>query len=58
LDLRLFVKREDDGVVGWVHVQANDVTDLLDEQRIVREFEAFDNVGLEPKVRQIRPMVE
>jgi hypothetical protein len=41
-----------------VHVQTNDVTDLLDEQRIVRELEAFDNVGLEAKVRQMRPMVE
>lgn len=39
LDLALFVEGQDDGVAGWVDVEANDIAQLGDEVRIIRELE-------------------
>ncbi len=46
LDLRLFVHREDDSAVGWVHIEAYDVANFLDELRVVWEFEGAHDVWL------------
>ena len=47
LDLALLVEREHDGVAWRVHVEADDVLDLLGEGRIVRALEAADAMRLE-----------
>ncbi len=39
LDLALLVERQDDRMGGRVDVEADNVTQLLDEERIVRELE-------------------
>lgn len=39
LDLRLLVDAEHQGAVGRVEVETDDVSDLLDEQRIGRQLE-------------------
>ena len=41
-------KREHDGVVGRVHIEAHDVDQLVLELRIARDLERLDQVGLEP----------
>ena len=42
LDLALFVDTEDQGLVGRVDIQADDVGELLDEPRVGRQFERPD----------------
>jgi hypothetical protein len=46
LNLRLFVDAEHHRLVGRVQVQADDVADLFDEERIRRQFECLLAVGL------------
>ena len=41
LNLRLLVNAEDRGTIGRIQVEAHDVPDLLDQQRVRREFEAL-----------------
>ena len=48
LDLALLVDRDDDRVLGRVHVEADDVLDLLDELRIVGALEGANAVRLQP----------
>jgi len=43
-----------DGVLGRVHVEADDVADLGDELRVVLSFQVSTTCGLRPKARQIR----
>ena len=47
LDLALFVDTEDQGLVGRVDIQADDVGELLDEPRVGRQFERPDAVRLQ-----------
>ena len=47
LDLALLVDGDDDGVLGRVHVEANDVLDLVDELRIGGALERAQAVGLQ-----------
>ena len=49
LDLRFLVDAEHDGALGRRQVQANDVADLLDEQRVLGQLLALLAVGLEPE---------
>ena len=49
LHLRLLVDAEHDGGFGWVQVEADDVVNLLHEQRIVGELEPVAQVRLEPE---------
>ena len=42
LDLRFLVHREDDGMVGRVDVEADDVADLDRELRVARDLEGLD----------------
>ena len=47
LDLALLVHREHQRVLGRVHVEPDDVADLLDELRVVRKLEGLDPVRLQ-----------
>jgi hypothetical protein len=47
LDLRLFVDTEDHRVLWWVEIQPDDVADLVDQQRIGREFERLRAMRLQ-----------
>ncbi len=49
LDLRLLVDTQHDRVVGRTHVQPDDVADLLDEQRVLRQPDRFGPMWLQPK---------
>ena len=49
LDLRLFIHRKYNRVLRRVDVETDDIADLLDELRVVRDLETSDNVRLEPK---------
>ncbi len=54
LNLRLLVHAEDQGAIGRIQVKAHDVPDLLDQQRVSREFETLASMRRRPKARQIR----
>ena len=45
LNLGLLVDAQHHGVVGWIHIQPDDVPYLVDEQRIGRQLERFAAVG-------------
>ena len=47
LDLGLFVDRQDEGVGGWRHVEADDVFELGDEVGIVRALEGSEAMRLQ-----------
>ena len=47
LDLRFFIDAEHQGPVWWVEVKANDITNLVDEQRISRELEGLAAMRLQ-----------
>src|SRR5438046_2950385 len=47
LDLAFLVDRDDDGMSGRVHIEADDIFDLVGEGRVVGFLEAADPVGLE-----------
>jgi len=49
LDLRFLIHRQHHRVVWRVEVQPDDVTHLLDKERIVREFECLGAMGLQSK---------
>ena len=49
LDLRLLIDAQHDRRLGRVQVEADDVTHLLDEERVGGELEVFELVGLEPE---------
>ena len=51
LDLAFLVDRHDDGVLGWVHVEADDVLDLGGERRVVGLLEGPDAMRLEAMSR-------
>jgi hypothetical protein len=57
LDLGLLVDGEHDGVRRRGDVQADDVTDLVDQLRIGRQLERLGAVGLQAEVRQMRPII-
>lgn len=46
LDLRFLIDREDDGMSGWINVKPDNVTQLVDEFRIVGEFELLQLMRL------------
>ena len=46
LNLRLFIHTENQGTVGRVEVEPDNVADLVDKQRIGRQLEGFDAVRL------------
>lgn len=46
LDLRFLINAQDDGRLGWVEVEPDDVVDLVDEQGVGGEFESVGAVGL------------
>ena len=48
----------DDRALGRVQVEADDIDDLVDEQRIVGELERVRAVRLEVELFQIRPIVD
>lgn len=48
LDLALLIYREHQGVFGRVHVETDDVADLLDEVRIFRKLKGLDPIRLQP----------
>lgn len=55
LNLRLLVYAEHDSVLGWIEIQADDVANLLDKERIGGELERFlpvrlNREGLQPVV--------
>jgi hypothetical protein len=47
LNLRLFVDRQHDGVVGWVQVEADHIAHLFDEERVGGEFETLAAMRLQ-----------
>src|SRR5439155_8764491 len=53
LDLALLVHAEHQRLVGGVEVEADNVADLLDEERIRREFEALGAVRLDAEEREV-----
>jgi hypothetical protein len=54
----LLVHAQHHPTLGRVVLQPDDIDDLLDNQRIGRQLEGVGQVGLEPTVRQIRPIVD
>ena len=55
LDLALFVDTEDQGLFGRIHVEPDDVGELLEKPRVRRQLEGTDAVRLQP-VRLPNPM--
>ncbi len=53
LALTLLVHTDDQGVVGRAQIEADDVAQLLDEERIVRQLEAFGAVRLQPEELEV-----
>ena len=49
LNLRLLIHAEDRGMRGRIQIQPDDVPDLFDQQRIVRQFERLAPVRLQPE---------
>ena len=49
LNLRLLIHAEDRGMSGRMQIQPDDVPDLFDQQRIVRQFERLAPVRLQPE---------
>jgi len=49
LNLRLFIDREHDRVVGRIQVEAHHITHLFDEEWIAGKLEASAAVGLDSK---------
>jgi hypothetical protein len=47
LDLALLIYREDDGVGGRIDIETDDVPELLDKLRVLRQFERPDTVRRE-----------
>ncbi len=47
LDLALLINREDDGVGGRIDIETDDVPELLDKLRVLRQFERPDTVRRE-----------
>src|ERR1700685_578261 len=47
LNLRLFVARQHDSVVGWVQVEADHIAHLFDEERVGGEFETLAAMRLQ-----------
>src|SRR5271166_3028353 len=46
LDLRLLVDRENDGMGGWIDIEPDDVTQLVNELRVVGELELLHPMRL------------
>ena len=59
LDLRLFIDTQDQGAIRWRQIQADDIAHLVDEERVLRELERLDAVGLQRKrlSRSARPPI-
>ena len=49
LDLRLFVHAQDQRLVRRVEIQADDVSDFVNEQRVFRELECLTPMWLQPE---------
>lgn len=49
LNLRLFVDADNERVIRGIHVQADNVPDLFDELRVLRQTERFRTVRLKPE---------
>src|SRR4030095_538179 len=47
LNLGLLVDAEDQGAIGRLEIQTDDIAHLLDEQRVFRQFERFSPMRLE-----------
>jgi hypothetical protein len=47
LNLQLLIDTEHEGFVRGVQVQPDDVADFVDEERVLRQLERFDPMGLE-----------
>jgi hypothetical protein len=47
LNLRLLIHTQDQRFVGGLQIQTDDVSHFLDKQRIFRELECLDAVGLQ-----------
>jgi hypothetical protein len=58
LDLGFLVDTKDRGMIGRVHVQPDQVSNLVDEQRIGGQLEGVEQSGFRPNARQIRLTVE
>ena len=52
LDLGLFVDAQHHRMVGWIQIQADDVSDFLDEEGIVGQLEGLRQVRLDPEPRE------
>jgi hypothetical protein len=49
LDLGFFIHTQDQRVVRWIEVKPRDITHFFDEQRVLRQLEAFGPVRLQRK---------
>src|SRR4030095_3324694 len=47
LNLRLLIDTHDERLVGWIKIQSDDIANLLDEQRILRQLERLRPMGLQ-----------
>ena len=54
LDLRLLIGTRDQCLVRWVQIQTDDVSDLLDEHRVLGELKGFRWGRLESKGAPMR----
>lgn len=51
LDLAFLIDTEDKGSVRWGQVKADDIADLVDEQRVARQLECLAAVRLQAERR-------
>ena len=49
LDLRLLIDTKHRRMRGGIQIEADDIADFLDEQRIIRQLERLAPMGLQPK---------
>ena len=53
LALAFFVHAQNQGIIGWIQVQTDNIAHLVDEEAIGLEFERTAAMGLDPKQREI-----
>jgi hypothetical protein len=47
LNLALLINAQHQRALGWIEIQTDDVTDLVDEQRVLRQLERLDAMRLQ-----------
>ena len=57
LNLRFFINAQNYGMFRRIDIEANNIANLFDQQRIVRQFESFASLGLQCVFRRKPPLM-